>query len=306
MAADMQNGHGLFFLDPHGNGISQLIAANRGTRPHQQPVVLDPTDGTHSFGINLLACSDVSSRDARRDTYTKAYGSFARIWEDDFTARPWLQLFIQNTIYAFIENPGCTLAEVPLFFDPIREDFRRHIVANVRYNEAVASFWQSEFFRPPRNQQERFEAALTRVNTLLGHEDVIHILGQQRTTIDFSKILDEQRIVLFRLSAYLPIDIKRFIGTIILSELLHAVRKRSTANPPQFCIFVDEVQHFATSEDFSICCLLKPANMALRQPSLIRNAMANSQITNQLSALQMRRPTRYVFSSAARCRTACA
>ena len=56
-----------------------------------------------------------------------------------------------------------------------------------------------------------------------------------------------------KLPANLAADSKKFIGTIILNELLHAVRGRESLPPSkrhQFCIFVDEVQHFASSEDF--------------------------------------------------------
>ena len=58
-----------------------------------------------------------------------------------------------------------------------------------------------------------------------------------------------QRVLLFRLSANLSVDIKKFIGTILFSELLHAVRNRPEDKREQFSIFVDEFQNFASSED---------------------------------------------------------
>ena len=58
-----------------------------------------------------------------------------------------------------------------------------------------------------------------------------------------------QRVLLFRLSANLSVDIKKFIGTILFSELLHAVRNRPEDKLDQFSIFVDEFQNFASSED---------------------------------------------------------
>src|SRR4029453_3518537 len=44
-------------------------------------------------------------------------------------------------------------------------------------------------------------------------------------------------------------DIKKFIGTILFSELLHAIRNSLTDDPSQYCIFVDEFQNFASSDD---------------------------------------------------------
>jgi hypothetical protein len=54
-----------------------------------------------------------------------------------------------------------------------------------------------------------------------------------------------------RLSANFPEDVKKFIGTILFSELLHAVRKREQlpeAERTQYCIFIDEFQNFANSD----------------------------------------------------------
>jgi hypothetical protein len=48
---------------------------------------------------------------------------------------------------------------------------------------------------------------------------------------------------------------KKFIGTLLINELVHAVRRRSDLpqeNRHQFCIFIDEFQNFAYSEDFPI------------------------------------------------------
>src|SRR5207249_1569312 len=56
-------------------------------------------------------------------------------------------------------------------------------------------------------------------------------------------------VCLFKLSANLPEDIKKFIGTILVSELLHGVRNKSEAQRHQCCIFIDEFQNFSSSED---------------------------------------------------------
>src|SRR5919197_1093308 len=67
MIGDCANGHGLFFLDPHGDAITDLvrrIAENRLNRT----LLFDPRDETHSFGINLLRCNNINSLTDREDT----------------------------------------------------------------------------------------------------------------------------------------------------------------------------------------------------------------------------------------------
>jgi hypothetical protein len=45
---------------------------------------------------------------------------------------------------------------------------------------------------------------------------------------------------------------KNFIGTILLHELLHAVRARREGARDQFCIFIGEFQNFASNDNMSI------------------------------------------------------
>jgi type IV secretory pathway TraG/TraD family ATPase VirD4 len=139
-----------------------------------------------------------------------------------------------------------------MFLNPRNTLFRNHIIGKINYNPAVVDFWKYEFFeRREPDQQARADAALTRITTLLTHPYVRHIIGQKKTTVDFSEYMKSNPILLFKLSANLPADIKRFIGAILVSELLHAVRNRPENNRNQFCIFVDEFQNFASSDDFT-------------------------------------------------------
>lgn len=110
---DIEQRYGVFFLDPHGDAIDDLLKHLPGDAP---PVlVLDPTDRLLYFGINLLRCGDASDIKERNDTYNRTYGVFERLWRDDFG--PWLQLILSNTLSVFIENQGYTLADIPLFFE---------------------------------------------------------------------------------------------------------------------------------------------------------------------------------------------
>ena len=71
MLGDSEHGHGLFFLDPHGDAIRDLLRRIEKKRV-ETALLFDPEDETHSFGINLLACRNVASLKERTDTYTRA------------------------------------------------------------------------------------------------------------------------------------------------------------------------------------------------------------------------------------------
>ena len=184
---DIANGHGLFFVDPHGDAALDLLRRGDPDLLESRAYLLDVEDEDYSFGINLLQCTNVASWKARTATYTRAYNVFNKLWEDEWG--PWLQLILQNVLWAFIENQGYTLAEVPMFLNSSNEDFRNHIIDNIQYNHEVADFWRYEFaYRREQNQRERAEPALTRINTLLTYPSVRHIIGQAQTTIDFATV----------------------------------------------------------------------------------------------------------------------
>lgn len=66
IAQDLRNGHGVFFLDHYGDAITELIERGSSDRLSRDLIILDPEDETHSFGINVLACPDMTNQKAYR------------------------------------------------------------------------------------------------------------------------------------------------------------------------------------------------------------------------------------------------
>ena len=52
MLQDEKNGHKIFFLDPHGDAISDFI---KRTDEDSLTLLFNPADRNYSFGINLLS-----------------------------------------------------------------------------------------------------------------------------------------------------------------------------------------------------------------------------------------------------------
>jgi hypothetical protein len=246
ISQDIDNGNSLFFLDPHGEAIqtvfrtNELISANVAD---ERVYLLDPADEDYSFGINPLFCTDLSSRNARNAAFNKAYNIFKRVWESDNQWGLWLSLILRNTLPVLIETQQ-TLAEMPLFLN--NRNFREYLLRQVRYNASSLDFWKHEF-RP-----EQAQPALVRVRALLGEDDYVRdIVGQQKTTIDFRCLTTDisARFLFLRLPPNLNDETARFIGTIVATELLHAIRARTGENVENtYCLFVDEFQHFATDQ----------------------------------------------------------
>jgi GTPase SAR1 family protein len=82
MNHDFRQGHGVFFLDAHGDAIEDLLT--RCGVDLSKPLLLDPEDVTHTFGINVLACKNLHDITERNDTSTRAVNVFKKLWEDEW------------------------------------------------------------------------------------------------------------------------------------------------------------------------------------------------------------------------------
>jgi hypothetical protein len=257
IAQDIENDHGVFFLDPHGDAIDDLLQRIPPKR-RDDVYVIDPTDETHTFGMNLLACSDISRLDEREKTFDRAKGIFTKLFANPQTGTldVLLDKYLRNSFYPLIANQGYTIAEIPLVLTD--SQFRNHLLrhpAMERHYKRVVEFWRDEFDQlPRRDQQEQIESTLTRLGSFT-RPYIQHIVGQSQTRLDFTDIMDTGKILFVKLSSNLSVDHKRIIGTILVSHLVSAVfqrDKRPEAQRRHFCIFIDEFQNFAGSEDFAI------------------------------------------------------
>jgi len=216
---DIKNGHGVFFLDPHGDAVEYLAKQHSLDK---EIIFLDPTDETYAFGINPLACDDITKMTKREGAYKRIEGIFQRIWKDGFAESVWLMEIFQPTMRIFIEHQEYTLAEVLLFLNDIA--FRRHILGKVKYETESLEFWENEFPKRQRTDQDRMlQSFRSRLNRLLGNKFVSHIISQRQTTVNFADIMAKQQIVLAKLPLTLSDEVKKFIGAIMMSELLNAI-----------------------------------------------------------------------------------
>ena len=248
MDQDIRNGHGVFLLDPHDDAIGKLIS-RADSDLLQQAILLDPEDDKYAFGINLLACDDPKNRRERERTYARVKAVFDKLFYAEDTPGLYYGLIIQNALRVLIENQQYTLAELPLFLDPGNPTFRDHVLASVSEEKTALDYWHDRF---PKREDERRRLVEPLLHRMLQLDEVSHVIGQRETTVDFRRLMEEQKTILVRLPSTYSSEARRFIGTMLVSELLHAARLRPESRRSQFCIFVDEFQNFVGLEDFPI------------------------------------------------------
>lgn len=78
---DIDHGHGIFFVDPHGDAIDDLITRLPAQRI-KDVISIDPDLESYSFGINLLSCNNIASWSEREATYNRAKAVFDKLWKN--------------------------------------------------------------------------------------------------------------------------------------------------------------------------------------------------------------------------------
>jgi hypothetical protein len=246
---DMEQGLGLCVIDPTGDLIADIVQRIPKKR-EKHVILLDMTDKTYAFGLNLFDNPEPNNPIAFTRTREQVVQVFRRAWGEGAHSSwgPRLEDLLRNIAHTMLANPGYTLVEVP---DLLSDDaFRASLVANVR-ERTVRQFWEREYDPlHDREQREIRASTLNKVRAFISDDLLRHIVGQRKSTIDFRRMMDRGQIVLVKLSEEHE-DTTSLLGSLIVSRILSAALSRADipkGERTQFNLYADEYQLFATPD----------------------------------------------------------
>lgn len=242
IATDIAAGRGAGLIDPHGDLCEAILASVPSGRSNDV-VLFDIADTTHPLAFNILHCSDPGQRAL---VVSGIIGAFKKIWGDFFGPR--MEHILRNTLLTLIEVPGSTLLSVSRMLGDAR--YREHILTKVS-DPVVRSFWLREFASmPPKLQAEAVSPIYNKVGQLVSNPLLRNILGQSRSTLDLRKVMDEGKVLLVNLSkGRIGEDASALLGAFLVTAIQQAAMSRADTREqdrPDFYLFIDEFQNFAT------------------------------------------------------------
>jgi hypothetical protein len=248
-AQDIMNGEGMCFMDPHGSAIDVLIDYIPEHRV-QDVVYFAPFDTEFPMSFNVMEAVDA---DKRHLVVAGLMASFKKIWVDAWSAR--MEYILANTLLALLEYPGATLLGVNRML--AEKDYREEVVKHVT-DSSVKAFWIDEYGKwDPRYAREAGAAIQNKIGQFTSNPLIRNIVGQEKSTIDFRKIMDDKKILLVNLSKGLIGESNgNLLGGMLITKLYLAAMSRADVgagnlkNLPDFFFFVDEFQNFA-NESFA-------------------------------------------------------
>lgn len=248
--ADMQAGSAVIVIDPHGDLITACLGFVPGDRL-KDTCLLDMEDETYPFGVNIFATARMSNSLETTQAIGRLMHVFEVLWPDVLSQQN-LPRYIRAAALTLLANPGTTLVDMYTFLQD--QAYRSRLVANVA-DPTVKQFWHTQYDNlNPHEQYRRVQPLIGRLEALfMGRGLVRNIVGQRNNTINFRKSIESKQIILIKLPIKRIAQDARLIGTILLAQISNAVFSFADIpenTRPGVSLYVDEFQHFATS-DFS-------------------------------------------------------
>ncbi len=243
---DIEAGRGLCFFDTHGDAITDILRRLPPER-EQDVILLDLLDKEYVFGLNVFQCSNPHDREEVSRLTSQILSIFEKLFyegRDMFSEAPTLVETLENLIPVFLLN-NMSLAEVRLFLD--EEIVRKKLLASVT-NPIILHFWRN-FDRLKKDEQyKQVESTKRRINRFLTDLLALDIFGQREATIHLRDFMDEQKIILVKLSRQHEM-LTALVGSILVTLIANAAYSR--VDTPEdlripFYLYADEYQRFST------------------------------------------------------------
>lgn len=239
IAQDMAAGYGVVVIDPKADLITAVLDRVPAGRVGDV-ILLDPSDAARPVGLNLLAGADTAPElvvDQVAGTLQDLFRAFWGPRTDDI---------LRAALLTLVQEPGATLAEVPLLLtDP---GFRRRLVGRIDDPVALGPFWGWYETMSDAERAAAIGPVMNKLRAILLRERIRHIVGQSRPPFDLARAVAEGRIILLALSkGLLGEEAAALLGSLFIARLWQVVQGRAAVPPPlrrPLFVYVDEVADF--------------------------------------------------------------
>ncbi|MDO8471285.1 MAG: type IV secretion system DNA-binding domain-containing protein [bacterium] len=247
---DIQNGNGIAFLDPHGGTAEKLLEYVPEERI-KDVLYFAPFDLDYPVSFNIMEDIGVEKRhlvlNGLMSAFKKLFG------EESFSDR--MQYILQNTILALLEYPGATMLGINMML--VDKVYRNKVIANVT-DPSVKTYWAKEYAGyTERFAAEAIPAIQNKIGQFTSNPLVRNIIGQEKSSFDLRKIMDDKKIFIANLSkGRLGEGNANLLGSMLITKMYLAAMSRADKSGvalsklPNFYLYVDEFQSFA-NESFA-------------------------------------------------------
>lgn len=247
---DIKDGHGVCFIDPHGDGAEEVL---RSIPPERirDVIYFNPGDVERPMGLNLLEYNPAFP-EQKTFIINELMEIFNKLYDMKTAGGPMFEQYFRNATALVMDDPesGNTLLEINrVFVDKAFRDLK----LSKTTNPLVQTFWREVA------EKAGGEASLANIvpyisskfDTFLSNEIMRPIVAQEKSSINVRDVMDNKKILLINLSKGRLGELNSsLIGLIMVGKILMSAFSRidtQESERKQFYLYIDEFQNVTTN-----------------------------------------------------------
>lgn len=256
---DIEEGRGVCVIDPHGDFADDALTFVPKERA-EDVIFFDPADFERPMGLNMLEF-DPEAPEQKTFVINEMLKIFDRLYDLKSTGGPMFELYMRNAILLLMDHPesGSTLMEIPRVLAD--EDYRNLKLSKCK-SQDVINFWTKEALKAggEASLANMVPYITSKLTPFIYNDYMRPIIGQQKSAFNIRDVMDNQKILLLKLSKGKIGDLNAYlIGMVLVGKILMAALARGDMPKEErkdFYLYIDEFQNFLTE---SISAILSEA-----------------------------------------------
>jgi hypothetical protein len=248
---DIEAGHGVCAIDPHGEFVEDLLELMPPSRA-EDVVYFNPSDVEFPMGLNIM---EADTEDQKHFMAQSVISLMYKLYDPNRTGiiGPRFEHAIRNAMLTVMCVPGASFIE--LVRSLTDQTYVDEILPLVQ-DPVVRRYWTDQMAQTSDfHKSEVLDYIVSKFGRFITNKTMRNIIGQSKSSFDFREIMDEQKILLVNLSkGRLGEEDAKFLGLVLVPKILAAAMSRqdmAQADRKDFMLYVDEFQNYAT-EDFAV------------------------------------------------------
>jgi hypothetical protein len=240
--SDMEGGHGVCVIDPHGDLIENIIPFIPESRI-KDVIYFNPIDEQYPIAFNPIEKVEPAYR---QQVATGLIEVFKKIFGSNWSPR--LEHVMRMTILALLDAPEASVMSILLLLTD--REYRQEVIKTIE-DQVVKNFWTNEF----ASWSEKFDSeaimpVLNKIGQFVSNSIIRNIVGQAENKVVIPDIMNNRKILIVKLpKGILGEENTSLLGAMLITKIYQAALARADTPESEripFYLYVDEFQNFAT------------------------------------------------------------
>ncbi len=248
---DIENGHGVCAIDPHGEFVEDILQLMPPERA-DDVIYFNPSDLDRPMGMNMM---EADTEEQRHFVVGSVIGLMYKLYDPHRTGiiGPRFEHAIRNAMLTIMYKKGTTFIELVRTMTDSK--YVDELLPYVK-DPIVKRYWTDQIAQTSDfHKSEVLDYIVSKFGRFVTNKTMRNIIGQPYSAFNFRQAMDEKKVILCNLSkGILGEEDAKFLGLILVPKVLTAAMSRQNipmADRHDFYLYVDEFQNYAT-EDFAV------------------------------------------------------